>query len=191
MTSAEAVTDVQVALNAGFDGFALNTHTTSPDDAWNADALSYLFGAAQGTSFKMFISFDMSWELDISTLAAFLAPYVSQDAYYKINGQAFVSTYGGGTISNSQWESGFMEPLVTTYGITPYFVPDFDDMPGYPNNLFSNYPILAGAFGWESAWPSPGSTVSNVTDVADSTVLQAARAVGKTYMMRMRMLPSF
>ncbi|OOQ88222.1 putative glucan endo-1,3-alpha-glucosidase agn1 precursor [Penicillium brasilianum] len=183
MTSDEAVTDIQDAMNAGFDGFALNTHTISSSDTWNTDALNYLFTAATGTNFKLFISFDMSWGLDVTQLAAFLAPYASKDAYYTVNGQAFISTYTGGTISNSAWKSGLIDPLTSTYGINPYFVPNFGDFSGYPTGVFSAYPILNGVFSWESAWPSPGTTPVNVSDTVDSAALQEARAAGKTYMM--------
>ncbi|KAJ5137789.1 hypothetical protein N7526_004022 [Penicillium atrosanguineum] len=183
MTSAEAVTDVQDAMNAGFDGFALNTHTISASDTWNTNALNYLFAAAAGTNFKLFISFDMSWGLDVTQLAAFLAPYATQNAYYKVNGKAFVSTYTGGTISNSAWQTGFIQPLTSTYGITPYFVPNFDDFSGYPTGVFSSYPILSGVFSWESAWPSPGTTPANVSDSVDAAALQQAHAAGKVYMM--------
>lgn len=184
MTSDEAVTDIQDAMNAGFDGFALNTHTISSSDTWNTDALNYLFTAAAGTNFKLFISFDMSWGLDVTQLAAFLAPYASKDAYYTVNGQVFISTYTGGTISNSVWKSGLIDPLTSTYGINPYFVPNFGDFSGYPTGVFSAYPILNGVFSWESAWPSPGTTPVNVSDTVDSAALQEARAAGKTYMMR-------
>ncbi|KAJ5929890.1 hypothetical protein N7454_006840 [Penicillium verhagenii] len=184
MTSAEAVTDVQDAMHAGFDGFALNTHTISSSDTWNTDALDYLFAAAAGTDFKLFISFDMSWGLDVTQLAAFMAPYATQSAYYLVNGnQAFVSTYTGGTISNSAWQSGFIEPLTSTYGITPFFVPDFDDFSGYPTGVFSAYPILNGVYSWESAWPSPGTVPANVSDSVDQAALEEAHAAGKVYMM--------
>ncbi|KAF3391246.1 Glucan endo-1,3-alpha-glucosidase agn1 [Penicillium rolfsii] len=183
MTSAEAVTDVQDAMNAGFDGFALNTHTISSSDTWNTNALNYLFSAAAGTKFKLFISFDMSWGLDVTQLAAFLAPYAKQDAYYRVNGQAFISTYTGGTISNSAWKSEFIDPLSSTYGISSFFIPDFDDFPGYPTGVFSAYPVLDGVFSWESAWPSPGTSPTNVSDGVDSAALQEAHAVGKAYMM--------
>ncbi|KAF4943281.1 hypothetical protein F66182_18773, partial [Fusarium sp. NRRL 66182] len=136
MTAAEAVTDVNDAIAAGFDGFALNTHTISSSDTWNTDALNYLFTAAAGTSFKLFISFDMSWGLDVSNLAAFLAPFVAQEAYYFVDGKAFISTYTGGTISNSEWDSDFIVPLEQTYGITPYFAPNFGDYSGYPTGVF-------------------------------------------------------
>jgi glucan endo-1,3-alpha-glucosidase len=184
MTAAEAVSDVNLAMSAGFDGFALNTHSISSSDAWNTNALNYLFDAASGTSLKLFISFDMSWGLDVTQLAAFLAPYAKQSAYYKVDGRPFVSTYSGGTISNSQWNTGFIQPLISTHGITPYFVPDFDDFSGYPTGVFSTYPILDGVYSWESAWPSPGTAPANVSDGIDSAALQQARAAGKTYMMR-------
>lgn len=184
MTSAEAIIDVRDAMNAGFDGFALNTHTISPSDTWNINTLNYLFAAASGTDFKLFISFDMSWGLDVTKLAAFMAPYAIQDPYYRVNGQAFVSTFTGGTISNVQWNSGFIQPMISSYGIKPFFVPDFDDFSGYPNGIFSSYPILSGVFSWESAWPAPGNTPTNVSSQVDSAALQQARAAGKLYMMR-------
>ncbi|KAJ6035846.1 hypothetical protein N7540_000125 [Penicillium herquei] len=183
MTSAEAVTDVQDAMNAGFDGFALNTHTISSSDTWNINAINYLFSAAAGTNFKLFLSFDMSWGLDVTKLATFMAPYATQGAYYKVGGKAFVSTYTGGTISNSAWDSGFIGPLKSTYGITPYFVPDFDDFLGYPTGVFSAYPVLDGVYSWESAWPSPGTSPANVSSSVDSAALQQAHAAGKVYMM--------
>jgi glucan endo-1,3-alpha-glucosidase len=184
MTSAEAEIDVREAMNAGFDGFALNTHTISASDTWNINALDYLFAAAAGSNFKLFISFDMSWGLDVTKLADFLAPYASKDAYYKVNGQAFVSTFSGGTISNSQWDSGFIQPMTSTHGIKPFFVPDFDDFSGYPNGLLSSFPILDGVFSWETAWPAAGNTPTNVSSQVDSAALQQARAAGKVYMMR-------
>lgn len=184
MTAAEAVTDVNDAIAAGFDGFALNTHTISSSDTWNTNALNYLFTAAAGTNFKLFISFDMSWGLDVSSLAAFLAPYVAKEAYYFVDGKAFISTYTGGTISNSAWDSEFIVPLQQTYGITPYFVPNFGDYSGYPTGVFSAYPILSGVFTWESAWPAPGTTPVNVSDSVDAQALAEAHAAGAVYMMR-------
>ncbi|GAM35240.1 glucan endo-1,3-alpha-glucosidase [Talaromyces pinophilus] len=183
MTAAEAVTDVNDAIAAGFDGFALNTHTISSSDTWNINALNYLFTAAAGTNFKLFISFDMSWGLDISNLAAFLAPYVAKEAYYFVDGKAFISTYTGGTISNSAWNSEFIVPLQQTYGITPYFVPNFGDYSGYPTGVFSAYPILSGVFTWESAWPAAGTSPTNVSDSVDAQALAEAHASGAVYMM--------
>lgn len=189
MTSAEATKDVQDAINAGFDGFALNTHTVSSTDTWNTDAISYLLNAAQGTSFKMFLSFDMSWGLDVSSLPAFLLQYSNNSAYYTVGGKPFVSTYTGGTISNDEWDSSFRQPLVAQ-GVTPYFVPDFDDTSGYPTGFFDTYTTVDGAFSWESAWPAPGTTISNVTDSEDATMVQEAHAAGKVYMMRELFLSS-
>lgn len=184
MKSENAVEDVKSAIAAGFDGFALNTHSISSSDKWNTDALDFLFDAAAGTKFKLFISFDMSWGLDVNQLAAFLAPYAKKDAYYTVDGKAFISTYTGGTISSDSWKSGFLDPLASTHGVTPYFVPDFDDFSGYPSGVFSSYPILDGVFSWEAAWPAPGNTPANVSDEVDSAALKEAHDAGKTYMMR-------
>lgn len=184
MTKAEAVTDVQDAVAAGFDGFALNTHSISSSDEWNTDAIDYLFAAAAGTEFKLFISLDMSWGLDVAQLATFLAPFVKKDEYYKVDGKAFISTYTGGKISNDEWKSGLIDPLTTTHGVAPFFVPNFDDYDGYPTGIFKAYPILDGVFNWESAWPAIGSTPANVSDKLDEAALKEAHAAGKFYMMR-------
>ncbi|OKL58258.1 hypothetical protein UA08_06459 [Talaromyces atroroseus] len=183
MTAAEAVTDVNDAIAAGFDGFALNTHTISSSDTWNTNALDYLFEAAAGTDFKLFISFDMSWGLDVSSLAGFLATYVAKEAYYFVDGKAFISTYTGGTISNSEWDNDFIIPLQETYDITPYFVPNFGDYSGYPTGVFDAFPILSGVFTWESAWPYSGNTPENVSDTVDAEALAEAHAAGAVYMM--------
>lgn len=184
MTASEAVTDVQDALSAGFDGFALNTHTISSSDTWNTDALGFLFSAASSTEFKMFISFDMSWGLNVADLPAFLSRYVQEDAYFQIDGKPFVSTYSGGNMDNDTWNTKFRQPLLTNYSTTPYFVPDFDNWSGYPSGFFAAYPVVDGAFTWESAWPAPGQTVTNVSDTVDQSVISLAKAAGKTCMMR-------
>lgn len=179
MIASEAVTDVQDALNAGFDGFALNTHTISSSDTWNTDALGYLFSAAASTNFKLFISFDMSWGLNVANIPAFLAPYVQEEAYLQIDGKPFVSTYSGGNIDDNTWDTQFRQPLMNNYGITPYFVPDFDNWSGYPNGFVVAYPVIDGAFTWEAAWPAPGNTVASVSDSVDQNLLSQAQAAGK------------
>lgn len=184
MQSEQAVTDVHNAMDAGFDGFALNTHTISSSEEWNTNALDYLFAAAEGTDFKLFISFDMSWKLEIPKLAPFLAPYAKKEAYYKVDGKAFVSTYKGGDKENSEWDSGFIQPLKSTHGVTPFFVPNFDDSDGYRSGVFNSFPVLDGVFSWEAAWPGPGNTIANVSDEVDKDVLKQARDAGKAYMMR-------
>ncbi|OKL55799.1 hypothetical protein UA08_08838 [Talaromyces atroroseus] len=183
MNSSEAAQDVTDAIAAGFDGFALNTHSISSSDTWNTDAITYLLDAAEGTSFKMFLSFDMSWGLDVSGLPAFLLQFSNHSQYYTTDdGRPWVSTYDGGTTDNSEWESSFYQPLVDE-GVTPFFVPDFDDWSGYPTGFFDTFTVVDGAFSWESAWPSAGTTPANVSDSVDSTMVEDAHAAGKIYMM--------
>lgn len=191
MTSTEASQDITSAIAAGFDGFALNTHTISASDTWNTDAITYLLNAAAGTSFKMFLSFDMSWNLDVSGLGSFLAQFSNHSQYYTTSdGRPWVSTYSGGSaVSNEQWDSEFIQPLVAR-GILPYFVPDFDDWPGYPAGFFDSFPVVDGAFSWESAWPGAGTVAANVSDSVDESLIEQAHAAGKVYMMRPSPSPS-
>ena len=184
MTSSEAVSDIQDAIAVGFDGFALNT----PDvvDSYVTNAVSYLFAAAQGTSFKLFFSYDTSYGsggASMGAFASFVAQYAGNSAYYKVDGRPFISTFNGGTYSNSDWQSNFIQPLIND-GYNPFFVPDFDDTSGYPNNFFSEFPVVNGAYSWESAWPAPGTTISTVSDSVDSSMISQAKAAGKVYMMR-------
>ena len=126
----------------------------------------------------------MSWKtFQPSDIPAFLQNYISHPSYYTVGGKPFVSTYSGGYLDNNNWNSGFRQPMINA-GHTPFFVPDFDDWSGYPSNFFNTYTVADGAFSWEAAWPSPGTSVSNVSDSVDQTALNQAHAAGKVYMMR-------
>ncbi|KAL4866187.1 glycosyl hydrolase family 71-domain-containing protein [Aspergillus spectabilis] len=182
MKPEQAPTDIRDAINAGFDGFALNTHTLESTDEWNLNAMQWLFDAARGTNFKLFISFDMSWGLDTTRLPAFLARFSGHESYYKVDGKPFVSTFWGGEIPNSQWESDFIQPLIANQS-KPFFVPDFDDWFGWPNDFVHSFPVTDGAFSWEAAWPAPGTGQSTISDTVDRNILTQAIAAGRVYMM--------
>jgi glucan endo-1,3-alpha-glucosidase len=189
--SAEATQDVQDAKAIGFDAFALNTHDIT--DSWATDAIQDLLTAAADNDFKVFMSFDMSWgTITPADIPPFLEGIVNHPGYYTVNGNPFVSTYtaANSLYPNSQWESDFIQPLAQN-GITPYFVPDFDQMSGYPQSFYSTYTVADGAFSWEAAWPSPGNSVANVSDNIDASAKLAAVSAGKVYMMRKcRIVPS-
>lgn len=182
MKAEDAVTDVKDAMSAGFDAFALNTNTLSAD--WSKKAIDALFAAAEDAKFKLFFSFDTNSGMDVKQIADFLAPYAKKDAHYKVDGKPFVSTFNGGKKSSDDWKSGFIEPLKSTHGITPFFVPDFDDADNYPTDIFKNFPFLDGVFSWESAWPADTDKLAHVSDDVDSAAMQQAHDAGKTYMMR-------
>jgi glucan endo-1,3-alpha-glucosidase len=184
MTSDEAVHDIQDAIEVGFDGFALNTHDVT--SSYATDAISYLFAAASGTDFKLFISCDVSWGsggASLSDFATFVAQYAGNAAYYTVGGAPFVSTYYGGSLGSDAWQNEFLQSLASA-GHTPFFVPDFDDASGYPNDFFNTFPFVNGAYSWETAWPAPGTTAADVTDSVDSSMIQQAQAASKVYMMR-------
>ncbi|GAD98093.1 glucan endo-1,3-alpha-glucosidase agn1 precursor, putative [Paecilomyces variotii No. 5] len=186
MTSSEAVTDVKDASNAGIDGFALNVQST---DSWSTSAISDLFDAANGSSgFKLFFSFDMTHFTNPSQFLPLIQQYHTNSAYFLQNGKPFVSTFNGGTLTfgsgtpGDGWNAAFRKPL-EDMGISPFFVPDFDDWSGYPNGFISAFPVVDGAFSWESAWPEVSQGQANVSDVVDATVLHDAHSVNKVYMM--------
>jgi glucan endo-1,3-alpha-glucosidase len=92
MTSDEALQDVQDAKALGANAFALNIGTATA--SWSTTSVSYLFDAAnQVGDFKLFFSFDMTGFSDPSQFLAYLASYVSNDAYYQYDGKPFVSTF--------------------------------------------------------------------------------------------------
>ena len=172
MTQPEAIKDVQDAKKAGFDGFALNTHTIT--DPWATNAIGWLFDAADANDFNLFISFDVSWGIyQVADIPAFLTKYTSHKSYFKVNGNPFVSTFWGGKKASDEWNNNFRKPLQNNYGITPFFVPAFDDMDNYPSGLVNKFgTVIDGAFSWEAAWPAPGNSQADVSSATDQDVMQ-------------------
>ncbi|KAH8705699.1 glycoside hydrolase [Talaromyces proteolyticus] len=185
ITTDHANTDIQNAITAGFDAFALNVMST---DSWSTDAVSALFNASAGTNFKLFFSFDMTHFSDPSSFIPILKQYVGHDNYYTYDSKPFVSTFDGGTLTfgasdpNSGWTNSFKDVL-SGAGIDVFFVPDFDDASNYPTDFFSTFTVVDGAFSWETAWPTVGAGVVNVSDTVDASVLGDAHSAGKIYMM--------
>lgn len=187
MTDSEAVQDVSDAKAAGFDAFALNVPGT---DSWATNAIQLLFNAARSDgSFKLFFSFDMTHFNSPSQFLPLITQYANDSAYFQQNGRPFLSTFNGGTMTfgqstpNDGWNTALLQPL-QAQRITPFFVPDFDDWSGYPNGFFNAFPVVDGAFSWESAWPTVGQGKVNVSDSVDQTMIETAHAAGKVYMMR-------
>ncbi|KAL1949763.1 hypothetical protein VTO73DRAFT_8644 [Trametes versicolor] len=184
----EAIKDVQDAQKMSLDAFALNVQ--DPSASWATDAIQLLFTAAAANNFKLFFSFDMSVIDQPSTFLPLFNQYQNNPAYYRHNNQPFVSTFNGGAKSfgasspNAGWQAQFKNVL-SSQGINPFFVPDFDDYGGatYDANFFNNYPVVDGVMSWESAWPEVSDGLVNVSSSKDQTALTNARAAGKLYMM--------
>lgn len=159
-------------------------------EGWSTAAVSALFSAAAGTEFKLFFSFDMTHFSNPSDFIPILKQYAGNNNYYSYSGKPFVSTFDGGTLTfgssdpNSGWTNSF-KSVLSNAGVDVFFVPDFDDASNYPNNFFSTFSVVDGAFSWETAWPPVNSGKVNVSDSVDSTVLRDAHSSSKVYMMRM------
>lgn len=200
VTEDHASTDVSQAKSLGLDAFALNLGSldgfaTDPDPS--KGALAALFNAADAQSFGLFFSFDMYalGDTDPSQFLALVSQYQSRTSYFHVDGRPFVSTFNGGTKTfgasdpNSGWQTAF-----SNAGVTPYFVPDFDDAQlanGYPNGIVDAFPYPDGFFSWESAWPSQNQGVANVSADTDLGVQSQTKPAGKVYMMRECSLFSF
>ncbi|TPX50659.1 hypothetical protein CcCBS67573_g10079 [Chytriomyces confervae] len=122
--------------------------------------------------------------LNPTSYMAVVTQYASNNAYYKVNGRPFLSTFNGHNLNfgqanpNAGWKSIFKNA-----GLNPFFVPDFDNLPGYPSNFFSTFPDVDGAFSWEAAWPYTSASTPQVSSAVDSQMISQAHAAGKIYMM--------
>ncbi|KAK8233899.1 glycoside hydrolase [Phyllosticta capitalensis] len=184
----QARSDVQLAKQIGFDAFALNIQNTV--DPWSLNATQWLFDAAYENDFHLFFSFDMAVLTNISTFLPLLRTYAANESYYTHNDLPFVSTFNGATLNfgydspNAGWQAEFKQALADD-GITPFFIPDFDDWggSGYTADFFSSYDVVDGVLSWETAWPTTDTNSGNVSSAVDEGSQSAAHAVSKPYMM--------
>ena len=104
--------------------------------AHNADGHSHSYSAAEsaGSSFKLFLSFDMTalscnTSSDANTLVNYTKTYASHTAQFKYNGKAFVSTFSGESCTFGQdtvgdgWQNEYKKQL--SGSSSAYFVPAF------------------------------------------------------------------
>ncbi|KAK8047157.1 hypothetical protein PG996_015221 [Apiospora saccharicola] len=178
-----AVQDVLDAKNMGFTAFALNIGQPSAD--WALDAINQLFTAAKANNFKLFFSLDLAQNKEAYAYSDLLKQYAGNDTYFKAgpNKLPFLSTFSAQGTDANYWTS-----FLGSFGTTKfYFVPNFDDTPNYfdkPGTWMNDWgKAIDGAFSWETAWPRNSNTPSNVSSVQDESVLKAAHAKNKAYMM--------
>ncbi|KAI1146646.1 glycoside hydrolase [Nemania diffusa] len=174
--------DIQQAVAAGFDAFALNIG--QPSAGWLTSAVTQLFDYADAQpNFKLFFSFDFYQTGDINAHAALYAQFAGRASYlrYGAAGLPVVSSYSGGAIGPEAWR-GFKAAN------NVYLVPNLEADPNYysqPAAFFQTWgDVVDGVFSWETNWPdvsdAPGVNVSSALDAAVKT---AADAAGKTYIM--------
>ncbi|KAI5123869.1 hypothetical protein M0805_005686 [Coniferiporia weirii] len=167
--------DIKLAHANGIDAFALNTGT----DSWQPDQVKNAYTAAEqsNTTFKLFISFDMTvlpctTPADAATLRNYITTYANSSAQFKYDGKIFASTFSGEKCTFGQgsvaqgWTSQFTSQLTGANSV--FFVPSFFVDP----STFGSYAsAMDGQFNWNSAWPI------SVTSSSFTSILQKAGAV--------------
>jgi len=166
MTQDMWTTDVNSAKAASIDGFALNC---GPTDDWNSEQLGYAFSAAEAAGFSLFISFDMSYTWDPTTVGNWINQYSASSAYFRVNNQPVASTFEGPT-----WASNWAAVKSAVSGGV-FVMPDYTSLG--PSGIGSVIGEIDGFFSWD-AWPEGNTTKTNDSDEAWIGAIQ-----GKPYMM--------
>ncbi|KAL0959133.1 hypothetical protein HGRIS_014424 [Hohenbuehelia grisea] len=152
--------DFALAASKGIDGFALNIGY----DSWYPDKVrdAYIAAANTGGAFKLFISFDMtSFPCMAPEHGNIIREYIN--TYYVhpnqllYNSHPLVSTFGGqhctfGTGNlNDGWSSVLKREMRPNHFIPAFFMSPSD---------FAGYPVMDGAFNWNSGWPPAGDDIT-------------------------------
>ncbi|KAI5123868.1 hypothetical protein M0805_005685 [Coniferiporia weirii] len=167
--------DIKLASANGIDAFALNIGS----DSWQSTQVSYAYQAAEqsGTSFKLFISFDMTalpcaTPADAAALREYITTYSGSSAQFKYDSKVFTSTFSGESCEFGQgsvtegWSSQFTSQLTGRNEV--FFVPSFFVDPA----TFGTYSsVTNGQFNWNAGWPI------SVTSSSFEASLQQAGAV--------------
>ncbi|KAI1355417.1 glycoside hydrolase family 71 protein [Xylaria sp. FL0043] len=180
--SDHAKQDIDQAVAAGFDAFALNVGAPSAD--WLISAVTQLFNYADTRgNFKLFFSFDFYQDGNINDHVSLYAQFAGRSSYlhYGDANLPFVSSYSGGNIGVDAWRN-----FKTTNNV--YLVPNPEADGNYysqPATFFQNWgDAIDGVFSWETNWPDVADTPgNNVSSAKDEAVKTAADAAGKTYIM--------
>lgn len=170
--------DIQGAMDAGFDGFALNMGR----DDYQPRSVDYAYQAAQGKNFKLFFSFDMTSfpcgsTGDADRLADLTAKYAGNSAQAKYNNKVLVSSFAG---ENCQFGKGsvqdgwnYFREQVKKRNIDIYFLPAHFAK----TDTFGSSNWFDGVMNWNGQWPS-----SNANPNLDSDNQYLSALGGRGYM---------
>ncbi|KAJ9668260.1 Glucan endo-1,3-alpha-glucosidase agn1 [Coniosporium apollinis] len=164
--------DIQLAADAGIDGFVLNIAT--PWDGPIAAQVGNAFQAATdiGSKFKLLFSFDYlggAGPWPSSDIIEILQGYGSHPAHYKHNNKPLVSTFEGVANAND-WPAIHAS---VPGGIS--FLPDWTSLG--PGGFAAHLDKVDGAFSWDM-WPEGPNSMSTTKDKAWQSTLGS-----KAYMM--------
>ncbi|ESZ97957.1 glycoside hydrolase family 71 protein [Sclerotinia borealis F-4128] len=173
-------TDIKTAQAAGIDAFALNIatgDTNIPTQVANA----FKAATTLGNSFKLFFSFDYlggsgAWPATgASSVVSYLNQYGVSPAYFKYNGQIFVSTFEGVNNAGDWIPGGAIRSAVQGTAGSIYFVPDYTSLG--PAGFTAQLNNVQGAFSWDM-WPAGPVNMTTTNDLAWQKTLGS-----KAYMM--------
>ncbi|ODN73979.1 hypothetical protein L202_07473 [Cryptococcus amylolentus CBS 6039] len=170
-TQSDWLADMQLAMDAGIDGFALNIGV----DSYSESQLDLAYAACETLSdFNVFISFDFNWytTANVTGVADMLKLFKDSSAQYRVDGKPFVSSFIG---DGFDWSS-----VASQVGEELYAVPYFQATEDNVNNAG-----VSGLFSW-AAWPGQLDNVPVNEDMStsrDIAYLDLLEASNKTYMM--------
>ncbi|KAL4947908.1 glycosyl hydrolase family 71-domain-containing protein [Aspergillus filifer] len=148
-------TDINLAVDAKLDAFALNI-AYGDDSVPSSVALA--FEAAQDYDFSLFFSFDYAGGTSAWPKADVISygnQYFSNSAYYKYNGQPFVSTFEG-----PGYAADWIEIKETT---GCFFIPDWSSLGAKEALEAGGGDVVDGLFNW-AAWPWGTRNIDTYTD---------------------------
>jgi len=144
-------TDIEDAIEAGIDGFALNLG----QDSWAPARVETMFSvASEFPQYKLFFSFDMSIITSASVIVDYVLRYVKHRNSFWYDNRYFMSTFAGESQSfghgdvNEGWDVEVRQKLKDK-GVEICFVPSWTGMDAW--KMFERFPVVDGAFSW-AAW---------------------------------------
>ncbi|KAJ7720281.1 glycoside hydrolase family 71 protein [Mycena maculata] len=167
-----------LAASKGIDGFALDVGV----DPWQTYRIADAYAAAksQGSSFKLFFSFDMgslpcASSGDATLLQTYIKTYATHPNQLMYNGKPLVSTFAGEscTFGAANYKDGWNNALKSSGQPSIYFIPSFFVDPA----TFPDTAVMDGAFNWNSGWP-----MGNYDINFNSDSLYLKNIPGRSYM---------
>ncbi|KAF7978719.1 hypothetical protein HWV62_45005 [Athelia sp. TMB] len=170
--------DMQAAQAIGIDGFALNIATETPN--YEIGKMADAYTAAEALGFKLWISFDMSYDWAEADMVSLVSTHAASSASYQWNGKPLVSTYSGESQGDSFWSS--FKSTLSSSGIDIVLAPAFTSYrdPSDASSLLSTFASIDGFFNW---WSWPADVDSLLTTDTDLAYQSAIAARGGPYIM--------
>ncbi|KAG8862543.1 hypothetical protein FRB96_001100 [Tulasnella sp. 330] len=191
-TVASLKNDIALAQSASIDGFALNVGS----DSWQPGRVTDFYTAASGTSFKLFMSFDMTvlpgdGAGDADLLKNYITSVYDHPNQLKVNGKSLVSTFSGENSFFGQGSANAGWQFVFNGVGAVEFMPSFFSTPAASAAMS----VVDGVMNWNGGWLTAATTadvgaqpeeskiiaIANSFD-ADMAYINPLVAAGKTYL---------